>query len=129
MASGAARRIILLTERSIEQSLKMSTSLNPGVALKMTGPRIGKDEGPEETPGPHAYNTGRQLTEREKVRRCGRSASCVISHKHVSDIDTRLFISFFVFTHQTQNERLSNRYTKKTKIAVSDKLTNDTRVS
>lgn len=76
----------------------MSTSFNPGVALKMTGPRIGKDEGPEETPGPHAYNTGRQLTEREKVRRCGRSVSCVISHMHVSDIDTRLFVSL-MFSH------------------------------
>ena len=76
MASGVARRIIQLTERSIEQSLKMTTTFNPkmtttfnpGVALKMTGPRLGKDIEVEDTPGPQAYDTGRQLTEREKVR-------------------------------------------------------------
>ena len=67
MASGVARRIIQLTERSIEQSLKMTT-FNPGVALKMTGPRLGKGIETQDTPSPQAYDTGRQLTEREKVR-------------------------------------------------------------
>ena len=76
MTSGVARRIIQLTERRIEQSLKMTTTFNPkmkttfnpGVALKMTGPRLGKDIETQGTPGPQAYDTGRQLTEREKVR-------------------------------------------------------------
>ena len=89
MASGVARRIIQLTERSIEQSLKMTTTFNPkmtttfnpGVALKMTGPRLGNDIEAEDTPGPQAYDTGRQLTEREKAH----------------------------------NERMSNRYAKKAK--------------
>lgn len=61
----------------------------------MTGPRLGSVEVSEDTPGPQAYYTERQLTEREKVRR-----SCRLRDKsnwyymHVDLSDTPLCLSF-----------------------------------